>query len=189
MKYNEPLLAFTFNFDLRRYNTVSTLEEAFGVGPEGAASIILKNPTLLGLNVEPTLRSYIRLFMKLPPSGTSEARAVKLARYHLARVLVPRLQLLESNGQAGMFTDALELTAHTDAEFCKAAGVKRKEYAAQVATFEERYLEITEMPQHEMDAKVRKLWNKRYPALDDLTLAAAVESKARAYTRPLISST
>jgi len=162
---------------------VPFLVEEDGAGREGAADIILKIPSLLGLDVERTLQQNLRNLQKSKTFYNAHGPAARLeiANQFIAMPIVARLRLLESIGQAGTFA-AFNIIELTDKAFCKRVGVQEKQYDAELSAYftkhRERRSAIRQLSQHEIDAKVRKLWRKQsYRDLNDLTLAEAAESR------------
>ena len=117
------------------------LVEEAGAGPEGAADIILAYPTLLASSIERNLRPRLHFLLEIFP-GIRGVQAMRLPLVSLAGRLMPRVRLLQRQGQAGRFV-ASSMAVITTAEFCAKVGIKIEEYAAEVEVckreHEERY--------------------------------------------------
>jgi uncharacterized membrane protein YgcG len=124
---------------------VRYLEEEVGAGHEGAADIILKQPTMLGYSIEDNLRPTLRFLSENFPD-TNAAKLVCLAGYSLAYRLVPRVRLLERHGKAGRFA-ASTMAQWTPAEFCQKVGITEEEYAAEVAACVREHAEKLSIPE------------------------------------------
>ena len=113
------------------------LAEELGLGREGAAKVVRRQPAVLGLSVEANINPKLA-FISLHFANIFVYDALGLVCYSRIGRMVPRVNLLERYDMLGKWRAGTVLKS-TNPKYCKMVGIHKDEYDCEVAACKEAH--------------------------------------------------